>query len=282
MSFKQKFSLPPIPAVLLSMLSIQMGASLAKQLFPSLGIGGTATLRVGISAILLYLFFKPDFRKFSRRQWLAGLAYGACLGAMNLVFYFAIKRIPLGLGVTLEFIGPLALALLGSRKISDLLWVALAGLGIFLIAPLHGNHIDLFGMFLAVLAGAFWAGYIVLGGKVSKIMEKGEAVTIGMAFATLFIMPFGFFSGDLLALNGHLLLLGTAVSLLTSAIPFTLDMGALKHLPAKTFSILMSLHPAFAALSGLLFLKEQLSLLQCLSIGCVITASIGATLFSKK
>jgi len=278
----KKIALPAIPAVLLSMISIQSGASLAKQLFPVLGISGVATLRIGISAMVLYGFFRPDFRKLRRKELLLGLLYGLCLGAMNLIFYFAIQRIPLGLGVTLEFLGPLVLALAGSHKLLDWVWALLAGLGIFLIAPWNEGTVDVLGIILAILAGAFWAGYIVVGGKISKVMKSGDAVTLGMLFASLFVIPVGVFSGDLNVLNGNLLLLGLTVALLTSAIPFSLDMGALRQLPSKTFSILMSLHPAFAALSGLLFLNEQLSLIQGIAIGCVIAASIGATLTINK
>jgi inner membrane transporter RhtA len=201
---------------------------------------------------------------------------------MNLVFYSAIKRIPLGLDVTIEFLGPLTLALLGSRKIVDLLWVTLAGFGIALIAPWDNSNLDLIGVLLAALAGTLWAGYIVLGGKVSKIMKGGDAVTVGMLFATVFILPFGIFSGDLNAINWYWLLVGIAVALLTSAIPFTLDMQALRQLTPKTFSILMSLQPAFGALSGLILLREYLSLTQWISILCVIIASIGATVSSNE
>lgn len=279
---KKKISIPAIPAVLLSMISIQSGASLAKQLFPVLGISGVATLRIGMAAMVLYGFFRPDFRKLKQKELLLGLGYGACLGAMNLIFYFAIQRIPLGLGVTLEFLGPLVLALIGSRKAIDLIWALLAGLGIFLITPRGDSSADMWGIMLAILAGAFWAGYIVIGGKISKVMKSGDAVTLGMLFASLFVIPISVLSGDLNLLNSNLLLLGLAVALLTSAIPFSLDMGALRQLPSKTFSILMSLHPAFAALSGLIFLNEQLSLIQGIAIGCVIAASIGATLTVKK
>ena len=151
-----------------------------------------------------------------------------------------------------------------------------------MIAPWQNNNVDLLGAALAVLAGALWAGYIVLGGKVSNLMKGGDAVAVGMIFATVFVLPFGIFSGGLAALNGPLLLIGIAVALLTSAIPFTLEMGALRQLPAKTFGILMSLHPAVGALSGLLFLEEYLSPTQWVSIVCVIFASAGATYFSGK
>lgn len=264
------------------MVSVQGGASIAKYLFPVLGVSGTASLRIGISAIILYLFNRTRLLTLTRQQWLYCLGYGACLGAMNLVFYSAIKRIPLGLGVTIEFLGPLTLALIGSRKLTDLAWVALAGFGIALIAPWNSTNLDIIGVMLAAIAGALWAGYIVLGGKVSQIMKGGDAVTVGMFFATLLIVPFGIFSGDLAALNWYWLLIGVAVALLTSAIPFTLDMQALKQLPPKTFSILMSLQPAFGALSGLIILREFLTPTQWLSIACVITASIGATIASKR
>lgn len=273
---------PAIPAVLLAMVSVQGGASIAKHLFPYIGASGTASLRIGFSSLILLAVFRTNIFKLNKKQWLYCLAYGTCLGAMNLVFYFAIKRIPLGLGVTLEFIGPLCLALFGSKKPLDLLWILLACLGIVLIAPWQNNNVDLLGAALAVLAGALWAGYIVLGGKVSNLMKSGDAVTVGMIFATLFVLPFGVFSGGLGAVTGPLLLIGVAVALLTSAIPFTLEMGALRQLPAKTFGILMSLHPAVGALSGLLFLEEFLSPVQWISIICVILASVGVTYFSKK
>jgi inner membrane transporter RhtA len=278
----KKFIIPAIPAILLAMISVQGGASIAKHLFPVLGASGTASLRIGFSALILLAVFRTNLLELNRKQWLYCLAYGTCLGAMNLVFYFAIKRIPLGLGVTLEFTGPLVLALLGSRKLIDLVWVLLACLGIVLIAPWQNNNVDLIGAALAIGAGALWAGYIVLGGKVSRLMKGGDAVAVGMFFATAFVLPFGIFSGDLAAVNGPLLLIGVAVALLTSAIPFTLEMGALRQIPPKTFGILMSLHPAFAALSGLLFLEEYLSLTQWVSIFCVISASVGATYFSRK
>lgn len=277
-----KFTIPALPAVLLSMVSVQGGASIAKHLFPVLGASGTASLRIGFSALILLSVFRTNLLHLNKKQWLYCLAYGTCLGAMNLVFYFAIKRIPLGLGVTIEFTGPLALALLGSRKLLDLLWVLLAGLGIVLIAPWQQDNMDVAGVALAGMAGVLWAGYIVLGGKVSRLMPIGDAVAVGMLFATALVVPFGMFSHGLAAVNGPLLLIGVAVALLTSAIPFTLEMGALGQLPPKTFGILMSLHPAFGALSGMIFLEEYLSLTQWAAILCVILASAGASYFSSK
>lgn len=278
----EKILIPAIPAILLAMISIQGGASIAKQLFPQLGASGTASLRIFFAALILLAVFRTRLGKITKKQWLYCLAYGLFLGAMNLVFYFAIQRIPLGLGVTLEFTGPLALALLGSRRWTDLIWVLLAGLGIVLIAPWSEGSIDLLGAGLAVLAGALWAGYIVVGGKVSQIMRGGDAVAVGMLFASVFVLPFGIFSGDLNVLTWELLLIGVAVALLTSAIPYTLEMGALNQISSKNFGILMSLHPAFAALSGMFFLSEFLTPIQWVSISCVVLASAGATYFSRK
>mgnify|MGYP005983414335 CR=1 FL=1 len=282
MSIQEKKSFPAIPAVLLSMISVQSGASIAKRLFPVLGPGGTSSLRIGLSAIILFIVYKPDIRKLTKVQWFHCIGYGLSLAIMNLVFYYAIQRIPLGLGVTIEFIGPLALALFLSRKILDVFWALLACLGIMLIVPWKNDGVDLIGLLLAFTAGIFWAGYIVLGGKISRIMKNGDAVTVGMGVATLFILPFGILSGDLEPLTIKYLIMGLGVALLSSAVPFSLDLIALKKLPSRTFSVLMSLQPAFGALAGLIFLKENLTLNQWISIFCVVIASIGVTLSTKK
>lgn len=275
-------SIPPLPAVLLAIISVQSGAAIAKGLFPQIGAAGTASLRIGISAVILLIAYRPNFRLLTTAQWKAVIPYGLCLGAMNLIFYFAIERIPIGLAVTLEFIGPLALALFGSKRIIDFLWVILAASGIILIAPFNGKGVDLTGMFLALLAGAFWAGYIILGGRISKIMDGGKAVATGMLFASILVVPFGIFAEGLSNLTPTLLGLGMALALLSSAIPFTLEMNALKTIPAKTFSILMSLEPAFAAICALLFLKEHLLFHEVVAIILVIVASAGATISIKK
>ncbi|SFI84111.1 EamA family transporter [Myroides guanonis] len=271
-----------VPAALLSMVCVQGGASIAKQLFPSIGAIGTSTLRIGLSAILLTIINRPKFSTFTKQQWLYCSIYGLGIAAMNLIFYMAIQRIPLGLGVTVEFIGPLFLALALSRKWMDVVWALLACAGILFIVPWQNNDVDLLGLFLAFLAGVFWAVYIVMGGKVAAIMPGKDAVTTGMLFATAIIIPFALWDGALMNLTPILFLKGLGVAILSSALPFSLDLVALKQLPAKTFSILTSLQPAFAAFSGLIFLSEKLTILQWVSIACVITASMGATIFSKK
>jgi inner membrane transporter RhtA len=276
------FNIPPLPAVLLSILSVQCGAAIAKTLFPALGAAGTATLRIGISAIILWIVYRPNVKTITAKQWKSVIPYGLSLGAMNVIFYLAIERIPIALGVTLEFVGPLLLAIVGSKQIVDFLWAFLAAVGIALIAPWNNNGIDLLGVLFALLAGGFWSGYIILGGKISKIMKGGDAVAIGMLFATILILPFGLLSSKIGHLNPKYLAMGAALALLSSAIPFSLEMKALKHIPARTFSILMSLEPAVAAICGLIFLQEYLSLKECLAIAAVIIASVGSTLSAKR
>ncbi|GEN66901.1 MULTISPECIES: EamA family transporter [Chryseobacterium] len=270
-----------IPATLLAIICVQGGASIAKQLFPAIGAIGTVSLRIVLSAVLLTLINRPKFLQFTKQKWKYCALYGIGLAAMNLIFYMAIQRIPLGLAVTVEFAGPLFLALALSRKLLDVVWALLACVGILLIVPWQSNNIDLLGLGLAFLAGMFWAGYIVMGGKVAKIMDGKDAVTTGMLFASLVIIPFTIWDGAVFNLTPTLFIKGLGVAILSSALPFSLEMMALKKLPAKTFSILMSLEPAFAAFSGLLFLSESLTFLQWISIACVIAASIGTTVFSK-
>ncbi|MDY0907264.1 DMT family transporter [Pedobacter sp. CFBP9032] len=279
---KLKFNIPPITAVVIAIISVQCGAAIAKGLFPEIGAAATASLRIGLSAAILLIAFRPNLFKLNPKQWKYVILYGASLGMMNMVFYLAIARIPVGLGVTLEFVGPLILAIFGSRRIIDFIWVALSIIGIALIAPWTSNGLAISGVLLALLAGVFWATYIILGGRISKIMKGGEAVSLGMLVATIIILPFGFLSGGLSHLSPKLLGLGAALALLSSAIPFTLEIGALKQLPARTFSILMSLEPAMASLAAFAFLQEYLSVTECIAVGCVVVASAGSSFTAKR
>ncbi|MDN3672912.1 DMT family transporter [Flavobacterium branchiarum] len=275
-------NIPPLPAILLAIISVQFGAAIAKSLFPSIGAAGTASLRIGISAIILYLAYRPNLRKITPEQWKLVIPYGLSLGSMNLIFYLAIERIPVGLAVTLEFVGPLVLAVFGSKRLIDYLWVFIAAIGIALIAPWSGNGIDMVGALFALLAGVFWATYIVLGGKVSKVMKDGDAVSTGMLFASLLIIPFGIMENGLSNLTPNLLGMGIALALLSSAIPFTLEMKALGQLPPRTFSILMSLEPAAASICAFLFLQEHLRVSEIIAVFFVIIASVGSTMTAKK
>jgi inner membrane transporter RhtA len=282
MKNKKGLEIPAVPAVLLSIISFQGGAALAKGIFPVLGAVATASLRIVLSAIILVIFNRPNIRNLTRAQWKAVALYGLTLGAMNIIFYMAIARIPLALGVALEFIGPLVLALTGSKRIIDFLWVVLAAAGIILIEPWGNNAVDIVGVLLALIAGAFWAAYILIGGHISKIMDGGKAVTIGMIFASILVLPIGIADGLLTHFRPVMIVSGVSLALLSSAIPFSLEMSALGKIPAKTFSILMSLEPAVAALSGLVFLHEYLSFYEWLAVALIIVASAGATLTKKK
>lgn len=282
-SMKNKeFNIPPIYAVLLAIISVQCGAAIAKSLFPAIGAAGTASIRIGVSAIILLLAYRPNLKKITPQQWKIVIPYGLSLGAMNLIFYLAIERIPIGLAVTLEFVGPLLVAIIGSKRLVDYCWVLLAAIGIALIAPWTNDRIDSLGVMFALLAGALWASYIVLGGKISKIMNDGEAVSTGMLFAAILILPFGFYENGLANLTPKLFGMGIALALLSSAIPFTLEMKALGQLPPRTFSILMSLEPAAASICAFIFLQENLSFYEIMAVVCVIIASAGSTLTAKK
>ncbi|WP_194165192.1 EamA family transporter [Deinococcus terrestris] len=273
-------ALPPIPSLLVAMLSIQGGAAFAKSLFPTLGAAGTTGLRVTLAAAILGLVFRPRLRELPWAAWRAILPYGAALGLMNLTFYLSLTRLPLGLAVTLEFVGPLVLSLVLSRRVQDLGWVALAALGILLIAPRGGvgEGLDPIGVALALTAGAFWALYILAGGAVGRRVPGVTGVVAGMTVAAAVTLPFGIVQAGTGLLAPSALLAGLAVAVLSSALPYSLEMAALRAIPARVFGVLMSLEPAIAALSGLLFLGERLTLGQWLAMGCVIAASVGITL----
>ncbi|HXN56736.1 MAG TPA: EamA family transporter [Myxococcales bacterium] len=275
-------TLPPVPAALLAIVSVQGGATIAKRLFPVLGAAGTAGIRIGLSAVMLMLVFRPSVQALRAGRWRLVVPYGLVLAAMNLLFYLAIERIPLGLAVTLEFLGPLVLAVAGSRGALDFVWVALAASGIALIAPWNRGGVDLIGALLATLAGAGWAAYIVLGGRVSRVLPGGPAVALGLSVATIAILPFTLAGGGLTHLTPSLLAAGAVLALLSSALPFTLEMHALGAMPARTFGVLMSLEPAIAAICGLLLLRERLTGAQWVSVALVIAASAGATATARK
>ena len=271
-------------AVLISILSVQIGASFAKHLFPVLGAEGTTALRQGFSTLVLFALFQPWKDAPAREHWgLVGL-YGALLGVMNLTFYLAVARLPLGIAVAIEFSGPLAVAVLSSRQWSDIIWVGCAVAGLALLLPLHGagGAIDLIGVLWALVAATCWGLYIIIGQKVSDRVHGGKAVAIGMALSSLFTLPIGMAVAGAALWEPKMLLLGFGVAVLSGAIPYTLEMLALKHIPAKTFGLMMSLEPAAAALMGWLILAERLSLIQGLGIALVIVASAGSSLTARR
>ncbi|MBB1340894.1 DMT family transporter [Pseudoalteromonas sp. SR45-6] len=270
--------------VLLAMVTIQSGASIAKQLFPLIGPEGTTALRLGFSATILCLVFKP-WRAFPPLgQRMPIIVYGLCLGGMNIFFYYAIARIPLGIAVALEFTGPLAVALLSSRRKRDLFWVACAIAGIVMLLPdMKGEEsLDLLGVILALGAGACWAGYILFGKKTGNQSSGGMTVALGMSVAALILVPYGAISQGGALLSWEVIPLGLLVAIMSSALPYTLEMVALRNMPAQGFSIMMSLEPAIAALAGFIILGELLTLWQWLAILLVIVASVGSSMSTSK
>lgn len=273
-----------IASVLLAMVTIQSGASVAKQLFPLIGPEGITALRVGFAALMLCGVFRPWRYLPKGRQWRAVTVYGLSLGGMNLLFYLAIARIPLGIAVALEFTGPLAVALFSSRRRLDLLWVALALAGILLLLPdmTQVDALDPLGVVLALAAGSCWAGYILFGQRAGSLASGGVTVALGMTIAACFLVPIGVATAGSALLSWQVIPLAIAVAALSSALPYSLEMVALKSLPAKSFSVLMSLEPAIAALAGFILLSELLSFNQWLAILLVISASLGSTYFGQK
>ncbi|WP_413289112.1 EamA family transporter [Bdellovibrio sp. HCB337] len=267
-----------------AMLSIQSGAALAKQLFPLVGPNGVTLLRTSLAALILLAIWRPWKAVWTKQQLQRVALYGASLGFMNLLFYLSLQYIPLGIAVGLEFTGPLAVALLASRRVLDFLWALLAGVGIVLILPLTeaSAGIDLKGALLALAAGGFWALYIVFGKKAGEGTHGGQSATMGMVFAALVSFPFGAIDAGTKVLDMTILPLGLAVAVLSSAIPYSLEMISLKRIPIKTFGILMSLEPVLAALAGAVFLKEYLSVFQMAAIACIVIASLGSTLTAKE
>lgn len=276
-------ALPPIPALLLAMLSLQGGAAFAKTLFPVVGPLGAGALRITLAAVVLGLVFRPNLRGLSRREWQLIVPYGVTLGVMNMSIYSSFALLPLGLAVTLEFLGPLLLATFLSRRALDFVWAGLAGLGIFLMAPHNagaGGHFNVLGAALALLAAACWACYILIGGRMRDI-PSSTGVSAGMLIAMLVSLPFGIVQAGVKLLEPRLLLAGVAVAVLSSVIPYLLEMRALRQLSAQVFGVLMSLEPAIAALCGLLILHEVLSLPQWLGLLAVAAASVGVSLTAK-
>lgn len=277
-------TMPPAGLVLVGIFCVQLGAALAKGLFEEAGAGGTVFMRVAFAAVILLAVWRPVIRGYSARQYALATVFGLALAAMNLAFYSALARIPLGVAVTLEFSGPLAVAVLGSRRLLDGLWVALAAGGIILLAPIGafgGLDLDPVGVGLALLAGLLWATYIILSQKTGAEFSGVTGLAIGMAVGAVALVPVGVFQGGVALLDPKVLVLGAGVALLSSAIPYSLEMEALRRIPAKVFGVLMSLEPAVAALVGLVVLGEVLQPRAIVAVFLVTIAAIGASRFAS-
>jgi inner membrane transporter RhtA len=271
----------PVGMLLIAMASVQTGASLAKTLFPTVGAQGTTALRLIFASILMILILRPWRATFTASSLRTVLIYGIALGGMNFLFYMAIRTIPLGIGVALEFTGPLAVALLHSRKITDFIWIVLAVTGLALLIPMgQADSLDLTGSLYALGAGVCWAAYIMFGQKAGA-NHGVQTAALGVVIAAIFIAPIGVWHAGSALLNAALIPTALGVALLSTALPYSLEMIALTRMPVRTFGTLMSMEPAVGALSGLMFLNETLALTQWLAIGAIIAASIGATLTSR-
>jgi inner membrane transporter RhtA len=272
-------ALTPYAALIGAIVSLCVGTSFAKQLFPLVGAQGATAYRVGFSALLLCLIWRPWRTKLSRDDLMRLALYGAVLGLMNLSFYMAIRTIPLGLAIAIEFIGPLSLALIHSRRLIHFLWIGLAGLGLLLLLPLRdaSHALDPVGVAFAGAAAVFWALYIILGKRTGHL-PAGQSVALGMSTAALVVVPFGLVEAGATLFNPALLGLGLVVAIVSSAIPYSLEMIALRGIPKRSFGVMLSLEPAAGALAGLAILGEHLALSQWLAIGLIIAASVGVIL----
>ncbi|MDQ6746481.1 MAG: EamA family transporter [Candidatus Dormibacteraeota bacterium] len=268
----------PSPLLVLGGIgSVQFGSAIASTLFARVGPGGAVLLRLVSASLVLLVISRPRLRTRTRRELTLAASFGLVLAAMNLAFYEALNRIPLGIAVTIEFIGPLAVAVAGTRKRLDLAWVALAAVGI--VALMHGDArgIDALGAGLALLAGAMWGTYILVNARVGQAFEGGAGLTLAMCVASLAALPAGLIEGGARLLTPHSLAVGAAVGMLSSAIPYSLEMEALRRIATSLFGVLMSLEPGVAALAGFLILGQNLSGRELVGIALVVVASVGAS-----
>jgi inner membrane transporter RhtA len=266
----------PAPAlVMLGIVSVQLGSALAKNLFGAVGSFGTVALRLFFAAAVLILLWRPSPR-IDRRTWTVVLAYGVILGFMNLFFYLALARIPLGIAVTVDFLGPLAVALMGSRRWLDAFWAVLAAAGVVLLTE-GGGAVDLVGFLFALAAAACWGLYIVVGAALGRDTAEGNGLALGMVVAALVVVPVGVANSGAALIQPWVLVAGLGVALLSSVVPYSVDLEALRKVPPRVFGILMSLEPAVAALVGLVVLGESLHWSQWIAVLSVVAASAGAT-----
>ena len=274
----------PFLAVLGSVTALGVGTSWAKQsLFPVVGAQGTTAVRVGLSALLMLMLWRPWRWRLSRADAQAVVLYGAALGAMNLMFYLSLQTLPFGLAVAIEFAGPLAVAIWSSRRAVDFVWVALAIAGLALLLPLglSGSTLDPLGVLYAVGAAVFWALYIVFGKRAGHL-HAGQSVSLGLLVAALVVVPVGVVHAGAALLSPSVLLVGVAVAAISSALPISLEMMALKRLPKEAFGIMISMEPAVAALLALALLGERLDTVQWLAIGCIVAASMGSVATARR
>ncbi len=273
---------PPPGLLLISIVSIQLGAAVAVNLFPVLGPVATAFLRLAFSAVLLIVAARHSITRSARSHAGPLLLYGAILGAMNLSFYGAIERIPLGIAVAIEFVGPLGLAAATSRRVRDFAWIGLAVLGIALLTPQIGGTLDPLGVALAGAAGLCWAAFIVMSQRIGRTLPGNSGLAIGMAVAALVVLPVELVVGGLGNLDPGLLLAALAVAVLSTAMPLTLEFEALRRMTSRAYGILVTLEPAVAALVGVFLLGQAMGVQGLLAIACVSVAALGVTVSDRR
>jgi inner membrane transporter RhtA len=275
--------LMPLVALLVAMVSVQTGAALVKGLFPQVGVLGATTLRLALASLMLVAVWRPWRRLPKAHESRSLLIYGAAMGVMNFCFYSALTRIPLGIAVALEFSGPLAVAIAASHRAVDFAWIALATLGLLALLPLGFGHEPLspVGIAFALAAGACWALYIVFGQKAGSL-HGGMTAALGTLIGAIVITPFGVAQAGAALLDPRVLPVACGVALLSSALPYSLEMFALTRLPTSTFGVLMSAEPALGALSGWCFLHERLSLVQWAAVASIMLASAGSAITSHR
>ncbi|WP_406387319.1 EamA family transporter [Streptomyces sp. NBC_00211] len=270
----------PVVLVVTAGISVQFGAALAVMIMPGAGAAGVVTLRLAAAALVLLLLCRPKVRGYSRADWGTVVAFGVAMAGMNGLFYQSIDRIPLGPAVTLEVLGPLVLSVVVSRRPVSLLWAGLALAGVALLAGHGGGSgfggLDLPGTAFALGAGAMWAAYIVFSARTGRRFPQADGLALAMAVAAVLSLPLGVVQAGSALLVPSTLALGAGVAVLSSVLPYTLELLALRRLPAPTFAILMSLEPAIAATAGFLLLNQGMSALDALAIALVIAASMGA------
>jgi inner membrane transporter RhtA len=264
--------------VLTGVTSIQFGAALAATMFDDLGPGGTSLLRLAFAALVLMVLWRPRVRGRAPRELRLVVVFGLTLGAMNLFFYEALERIPLGVAVTMEFAGPLGVAVATSRRRLDLFWAGLAALGIVLLSnPFGGEGLDPVGVVLILAAAACWAAYILIAQRATHVFDGSEGLAMAMVVAALVPVIPGLAEAGSTLLRPELLALGFGVALLSSVVPYSLETEALRRMPANVFGVLMSLEPAVAALAGLLVLGQALGVRELVAIALVVAASVGVS-----
>jgi inner membrane transporter RhtA len=267
----------PIAALSVAMVCFQLGATLAKGLFPLVGADGTAALRLAIASLILLAVWRPWHLRFNAAQFRTLIVYGVAMGWMNFFFYLALSYIPLGITMALEFTGPLGVALFASRRPVDFVWVLLAALGLVALLPLGlgGQPLSAAGVAYALGAGACWALYIVYGRRAGTA-HGGQITALGTVIGALMIVPIGFAHSGAQLLSLSILPAAVGVAVLSSALPYSLEMFAMPRIPTRTFGVLMSLNPALGAVAGLIFLGEMLSLVQWAAIASIVAASAGS------